>query len=263
MTTEVARQTSSRMPSRSIEVRDTIERCLSGAICDGSTNYKITLINLPSEADRVRLKARHTELMKALHDHDRKEIGASISEMLMSYDVAKKKYKTKKEMLEVVAKYVQELKGVPTWAVQIACEKIRMGTAPDISHIYEPTTIQVRVLAVSIAQPFKQEAINIGNIVTADQYREPVSVEEQARVAPLLRELADNMKLKLEADYRDQQEKYAPRAKQISEDMIRREYAARGEKPRMAGDLMISTSLVKQIEQKKQGNVGPSDLMVL
>jgi len=265
MTTEVARQTSSRMPSRSIEVRDTIERCLSGAICDGSTNYKITLINLPSEADRVRLKARHTELMKALHDHDRKEIGASISEMLMSYDVAKKKYKTKKEMLEVVAKYVQELKGVPTWAVQIACEKIRMGTAPDISHIYEPTTIQVRVLAVSIAQPFKQEAINIGNIVTADQYHEPVSEEERERVAPLLRELADKMKLKLEEDYRDRLEKDAPRIRKMSDDVIKRDWAARGEEPRYAGDILISPSLVKVIEQKnkERAELPKSDPMVL
>jgi len=232
-------------------------------VCDGSTDYKIALINMPSEVALGRLKARYNELMKALRDHDRQEIGAAISEMLTSYDVAKKKYKNKKDIAVDVNKYVQELHGVPTWAVQIACERIRMGTAPDISHVYEPTTIQVRVLAVSIAQPFKTEAINIGNIMVAVPYREPVSVEEQARVAPLLRELADNMKLKLEADYRDQQEKYAPRAKQISEDMIRREYAARGEKPRMAGDLMISTSLVKQIEQKKQGNVGPSDLMVL
>ena len=253
------------MPARSREVRDIIERCLSGSICDGSTSYKIALINLPSEADRGRLKARYVELIKALHDHDRKEIGALIAEMLGSYDVAKKKYKTKKEMLEVVAKYVQELKGVPTWAVQIACEKIRMGTAPDISHIYEPTTIQVRVLAVSIAQPFKQEAINIGNVVAAEQYHEPVSEEERARVAPLLTELADKMKLKLEEDYRDRLEKNAPRIKKMTEDIIKREYAARGEEPRYAGDILISPSLIKVIEQKKkeQAELPKSDPMVL
>ena len=251
------------MPAHSHEARGIIELCLSGSVCDGSTGYKIALINMPSEAARGRLKARYDELMKALRHHDRKEIGAVIADMLGSYDVAKKKYKTKKELYEVVAKYVADLHGVPTWAVQIACERIRMGSAPDISHVYEPTTIQVRVLAVSIAQPFKQEVINIGNILSAEQYHEPVSIEEQNRVAPLLRELADTMKLKLEADYREQQERYAPRAKAISENMIKREYAARGERPRMAGDLLISSALVKQIEDKQKEATKPSEPMVL
>jgi hypothetical protein len=253
------------MPAHSHEVRGIIERSLSGAVCDGSTNYKIALINMPSDAERGRLKARHIELMNALRDHDRKEIGALIAEMLGSYDVAKKKYKTKKEMLEVVAKYVQELRGVPTWAVQIACEKIRMGTEPDISHVYEPTTIQVRVLAVSIAQPFKQETINIGNIMIAAPYSEPVSEVERERVAPLLADLASKMKLKLEEDYRDRVERDAPRVAQMTEDMIKREYAARGDAPRYAGDILVSPSLVKLIEKKKaeQAAMPGTDPMVL
>jgi hypothetical protein len=249
-TRELAHRISSRTPARSHEARGIIERCLSGSVCDSTTGYKIALINLPSEAERGRLQARYTELMKALRDHDRKEIGAVIADMLGSYDVSKKKYKTKKDMYEVVAKYVADLSGVPTWAIQIACERIRMGVAPDISHVYEPTTIQVRVLAVSIAQPYKDEVISIGNIMMADQYIEPVSAEEQARVGPLLRQLADGMKANLAEEERQHIEAYHARQQPRRAKFIEAEWAAHGEKPLMAGGVMVSRSLSELLKKQ-------------
>src|SRR5262252_1123713 len=96
--TEIARRISSRTPAHSHEARDIIERCCSGSVCDSSTGYKIALINMPSEAARGRLTARHAEFIKALREQDRTEIGAANSETLTSYDVAKKKYKTKKDL---------------------------------------------------------------------------------------------------------------------------------------------------------------------
>ena len=240
------------MPAHSHEARGLIRHCLSGAVCDGSTGYKIALINMPTEAERGRLKARYTELMKSLKDHDRKEIGAIISEMLSSYNVAKQRYKTKKDMMEVVARYVADLHGVPTWAVQTACERIRMGVAPDISHVYEPTTIQLRVLAVSIAQPYKEEVIAIGNIVSAEQYIEPVNEEMRARVGPLLRGLADGMKAKLAEEERQRIEAYHERMKPNRAKFIEREWAAHGEKP--PGKTLVSRSLVELL--KKRGLVG-------
>lgn len=196
--------------------------------------------------------ARHNELMQALRDHDKKEIGALIAEMLGSYDVARQKYKTNKIRMEAVAKYVQELKGVPTWAVQAACDKIRMGTAPDISHVYEPTTIQVRVLAVSIAQPFKTEAQTIGNILIAPKYQQPVNEEVRAKVGALLAKLADQMKAKRDQEREEAIAKDAPRIKEQTNSMIEAEYRGRGLDPVRANNgMLISRSLLDQIKSRE------------
>jgi len=152
------------------------------------------------------------------------------------------------DKMEAVAKFVQELKGVPTWAVGIACERIRMGVAPGISHVFEPTTIQLRVLAVEIAQPCKQEAIAIGNIVAAERYQEPVSAEQRARVGELLAGLSRELRERIESVQDDAIERDRPRAQALTQSYIEQEYRSRGEEPVMTNKgMLISRSLAQQL----------------
>lgn len=250
MTNEIATRRIYSPPATSYECRNIIEYCLSGATCNADTDFKIALLNMPTSDEIGRLTARHRELMHALKEHDRKDIGAIIAEMLASYDVSKQRYKTQKERMEAVAKYVQELHGVPTWAVSIACNRIRTGSAPDISHVYEPTTIQVRVLAVEIAQPFKTECINIGNILTAQRYNPPVDEAQRKRVGEMMRGLADEMQNRIDSARDDQVRADAPRAKALTNNSIEADYRAHGEEPRRSGDMLISRSLAKMLMHK-------------
>jgi hypothetical protein len=216
---------------------------------------------MPSQQDRVALTERVRSLMASLKHHDRKEIAALILDMLVSYEVAQSKQLTAAERKANVTVYVRELNGVPTWAVAEACNRIRLGLAPDISHQYKPTPIQVRVLAVSIAQPWKQEALKIGEILGAQEYHEGPSEEERGRLAIKWRALAEALKERTLNDTglanalaeieRERREALLRRHAEVSADAIRREWASVGEKP-PEGELLISRSLVKKIEAQKK-----------
>jgi hypothetical protein len=146
-----------------------------------------------------------------------------------------------------------------------------LGTAPDISHQYKPTPIQVRVLAVSIASPWKQEARQIGEILNATLYIEGVSGEERERVGIKMRTLADELR---EGAYREGAiadlsevekelaQKTLVRHTKNADRMIAAEYARLGRGPIMAGSMVVSPALVRQI-QKKDDADKPHDPLVL
>lgn len=223
---------------------------------------KLSLRNMPDQEDRQVLKDRVTLLMASFKQHDQKQIAVLILDMLASYDVAMVKQLTAAERRAAATVYVRELHGVPTWAVQEACTKIRLGTAPDISHAYKPTPIQVRVLAVSLAQPFKQEAMQIGDILCAGKYVEGVEGEERARVGIKMRTLADELKdgslrgeglaTEMSEAEKAQRERLLRRHAEYADDLIKREYARLGIAPVKAGDVPVSPALVRQIQAQKK-----------
>src|SRR5262249_13560215 len=144
--------------------------------------------------------------------------------------------------------YVRELHGVPTWAIQEACNRIRLGSAPDISHHYKPTPIQVRVLADSIAAPWKSEAVRISEILTAPKHVDGPSEAERQVVGVKLRTLADELKEGAHRDpeiaERESQEKAAflRRCAEGSQKAIEQQWADLGREP---PKFLVSVSLVK------------------
>jgi hypothetical protein len=263
MTQDVANRTylANRPSIRSREVGDIIDWCMSASERDAA--HKLHLRNMPNEGSRQILAVRVRELLGSFKQHDKKEIAVAIMDMLASYDVAQAKQLTAAERKAAVVVYVRELQGVPTWAVQEACNKIRLGTAPDISHAYKPTPIQVRVLAISIAQPYKQEAMQISEILVAPEFVEGPGEEERDRVAIKWRSLADALKNHELSDSDALMNKLAELERERNVAMLRRlserstaaitqEWKDAGQKPPMAGDVPISRALVKLIEERKK-----------
>jgi hypothetical protein len=220
------------------EVDEIVRFCTSGSHREQG---RLVLINMPSATDRQFLAARVKALLDSFRHHDRKEIAALIADMLASYDVAQAKQLSAADRKLVVAVYVRELGGLPTWAVLEACNRIRLGTAPDISHAYKPTAIQVRTLAVSIAQPWKGEALLISEVLGAKAYREEIADEERGRVLVKWQSLSEALHAgalgepglrqywqELEAQRR---ERTLARMTETSRTMIVREWAASGEQP--------------------------------
>lgn len=226
------------------------------------SNGKLWLRNMPTAASRQLLSVRVNALLASFKDHDRREIAIAVMEMLASYDVAQSKQLTAAERKAAVTVYVRELQGVPTWAILEACNKIRLGTASEISHTYKPTPIQLRVLAVEIASPWKREALQIGEILTAEKYQEGPSEEERGRVAVKMRTLADELKGELVASERQRDEPLLRRYAEQTDKAIKREWG--DQEPPKAGELMISRSLVDLIEAQKKAPTPPAhDPMVL
>jgi len=251
------------VPASSHEVRGIISRLLSGSVCDASTRYRIALINLPTKDERGVLAARQRELLTALKEHDRKEIARVIAEMLESYAVVRGR--TREELRAITSKYVQELHGVPTWAVAIGCDRIRVGSAKDISHSLEPTTIQVRVLALGIAEPFAAELASISKVIAAEKWLEPVNEEMRARVLPKLRHLAEQMKMDRQLERDKLKANNAAAALRKAAEIVERDYRQYGEEPKRAGELLVSRWLIKAVEEQEKARqaIPPSEPMTL
>jgi hypothetical protein len=252
------------VPASSHEVRGIISRLLSGSVCDASTRYRIALINLPTKDERGVLAARQRELLTALKEHDRKEIARVIAEMLESYAVVRGR--TREELRAITSKYVQELHGVPTWAVAIGCDRIRVGSAKDISHSLEPTTIQVRVLALGIAEPFAAELASISKVIAAEKWLEPVNEEMRARVLPKLRHLAEQMKMDRQLERDKLKANNAAAALRKATEIVERDYRMYGEEPPpVVQGVVVSRFLIKALEEQKKAReaLPPSEPMVL
>jgi predicted nucleic acid-binding Zn ribbon protein len=250
-------------------ITDIVDWAMSAAERDSTG--KLFLRNIPNAADKRTLVERINVVMASLKQHDQHEIAILIMDMLASFDVAMSRQITAKERKEAAVIYVRELKGVPTWAVHQACQKIRLGTAPNISHQYKPTPIQVRVLAVNIASPWKQEAKQIGEILNAPLYVDGVSGEERQRVGIKMRTLADELKegayregviAELSEVEKELAQNTLARHTKNADRMIAGEYARLGRGPIMAGSMVLSPALVRQI-QKKDDADKPHDPLVL
>ena len=253
------------LPALNHQANDIIRRMFSGSVCDQSTGYNIAVIQLPTNEERGLLAARRQELITALKNHDKKEIGSAVGEMLLSYDVGRQKY-TPQEMKVTVAAYLHNLQGVPTWAVVMACERIKMGTAPGISHTHVPTAIELRVLAVSIAEPFAAELSNIGKVLAAKKWIEPPNEEMRARVLPRLQKLAEQMKMDRRIERDAKMAKNAEEGLKRALEFVQRDYIAHGEElPQPLGGIVVSRFLKATIEEQEKARkaLPPSEPMVL
>jgi hypothetical protein len=152
----------------------------------------------PEAGERAKLVARHKVLVQWLTTSDRKKIGAAIGEMLLGYakfQLLKSDESTLEAFQEIVAKFVSELNGVPTFAVLRACHAIRTGQGgSDISLVHPPSTIAVYVLAQSFARPTRIEEGHI-RIALHGAVQEPTVTPEQRQVvAGKLRRMADELR---------------------------------------------------------------------
>lgn len=165
-------------PTVTRDIADLIAWLNSGVERDA--DGKMVLRNPLSDGNRQRLIQRRNDLRKSICDRNRDQMMADIAAMLRCF----RPYlvMTKDDVQKIVASYVTELKGVPTWAVSRACYQIRTGAAPDISQDHPPSTIRVRVLALSIAQPSITEVIQIERLLTARKWVPPATPEQRAKV---------------------------------------------------------------------------------
>jgi hypothetical protein len=145
---------------------------------------------VPTPADRTRLQQRLRSLSTSLAKHDRVAVAAAIGELLGCYRNA---FKVGEDPKPVIAKYVSELAAVPTWCVERVCGEMRDAKNEDVAK-FPPSTIQVKLACEAYLDRPRQEMREIGEVLTAECGKPPMSAEESARVAAGLRQLADDLK---------------------------------------------------------------------
>jgi hypothetical protein len=163
-------------------------------------------LRLPTPEQRQALLVRSRALQSALDMWDNKAVAQSVADLLSCWRDALlvgNNDDRPKALRQIVAKFVQELKGIPTWACQRACDTIRMGNAPsylEISMAYPCSTIQVRVLAMSYVEIWRKELIDVHDALRAKKIEVAIPQEERERVKNGLDALAKDMRARVALD---------------------------------------------------------------
>jgi len=242
------------MPLTTTVRSETVDWLLNGA--ERSQDGGLVLHNWPSNETRRALRERLDECRKKICDHNRTQIMADITAMLTCYTFFMNL--GAEDAKKLATKYFFELKGAPTWAVTKACYQIREGTAPGISQIHAPSTIQVRTLAMSIAQPIMTEAATLDRLLSAKKYVPPLTNEQRDTIKTGMESLARGMKERaaVNAERNDAAEKALVRMVENSRQAIMDDYREHGIEPIYTSLGVVSPSLLKSVGKLSSKGLG-------
>jgi hypothetical protein len=202
-----------------------------------------TLVHIDGATKQI-LSSRQAYLLRQIKSHDLKAKAALIADMLKCYG------ERRDENLKMtVATFVSELRDIPTWAVSLACQAIKVGAAAEVSPSYRPTTIQVVLVARRYLSPTLTELHSISDVLRATPYVRPMTEDEREVVRGRLQTFAEEFRLM--TSEREIFERDARRARQHDErakrdeQAILRSYGKR--KPIYAGQFLVSPSLIRAI----------------
>jgi hypothetical protein len=198
------------------------------------------------------LSERSRLLTAALNDHDDHEIGASIAEMLGCWEQMRRL--SLDDQKKTVAKFVMELRDLPTWAVQQACVAIRTGSVTTISKNFVVSTIEVNDLARSYTDPMKVELAEIDEALSAKASGE-VTPEKQKMISTGLRKFGTDLRAKTGQLSLDEQNRadlkhrteLLDAARERNNNAILREYQAMGREPVVGLGCLVSPDLAARL----------------
>ena len=116
----------SLVPAHNRQADDIMRSCLSFTVSGAPDGW---LMRVPTPEERRALSERERNVASYIK-HDRKKIGAAVSAMLLGftkYHQINGTEQSKRQFQDIVMNYVQELNGIPTFACEQACVKIRTG----------------------------------------------------------------------------------------------------------------------------------------
>jgi len=209
---------------------------------------------MPLPGDKANLAGRRNALkdaLRGLKGDEHKLATAAVIDMLTCYTEFQRL--SRNDVQVRAAKYIQEMKDLPLWAIETACMQIRMGNATGISPVHVPSTIDLRMYVMRWhVAAVRQEAVTIDRILSAVPAGNPEpSKEERARVTIKFRKLVEEMKASIELHTADdpKAERYAQRRLAFDQGVIRQEYDAAGVEPVIINGLMVSPAMLRSIER--------------
>lgn len=207
---------------------------------------EVQTMKMPDNEAKIALRSRQDYLFREMKRHDNKAKAALIGDLLECYGERRDE-----NVRATIIKYVQEVQGIPTWAVSLACQAIKIGQAPEVSPAHRPTTIQFVLVCRRYMAPTLQEIHEINDVLRAKPYIKPLTQEERETVGARLQTFAEEFRgmgaLAKEAAHVDalRQRQGDKRARRDREAILR-SYGKR--KPVYAGDFLVSPSLIAAIK---------------
>jgi len=204
---------------------------------------------IPNHLERLELVDRITEIKAALRPAalasvDRARIGAAVARMFAGYPSQRNS-----DAQETIATYVLELGNLPAWAVERACEAVRLGKVPEINPDFPPSSVrlnQIAALELDVAKAEKGKIEALLEVVQSPGHRSEAEQAEAEKSATAWLERRDPRAKKLAEVNRPSSEKELDRrqfTETASREFFLRECRAAGIDPSRG----VSPSLLKNI----------------
>lgn len=236
---------------------------------------QLTLVRLPTDEERIALQARQIALVNQMRSitytaADKKPsqlAGAAVAEMLHGFEAWKSKGKDELGKQDTIGWYVHELRDMPLFAIEAACQDVRQSRVPDLNPDWPPSSARMVALARTHADGAKKQHALVKAILGISHVREP-EIDQQAksqRVGEGLRALAETLAETTEKIERERRDEIAAKSIKRTDQEILQEHKANNVKPIMAGGMPVSISLRKKIAEyteqtsKHHRNPNPRD----
>lgn len=214
----------------------------------------LTLARLPTTVEREILERRARKLHDGLRpisysDAKKQHAGAAIAEMMQGFPNFKPGESGKETS---IGYYVMQLMEFPLFAVERACKDISGGRVNGLNPDFPPSVARVAQLARAHAEPFIAEQHTIKSILATKRIGidQNVNPEQAAYVADGLRDLAESIRAKIDAEEEKKRVERARKTLEQTRKTILEEYRAKGIEPVYVSGQPVSLSLVNSLRRQ-------------
>jgi len=209
---------------------------------------------IPNASERRELEQRIGDLRSALRPAglamaDRERVGAAVARMFAGYPSQRNS-----DPRATIATYVLELESLPAWAVERACEAVRLGKVPEVNPDFPPSSVrlnQIAALELDVAKAEKGKIEALLEVVQSPGHRSEAEQAEAEKSATAWLERRDARAKKLAEVNRPSSEKELERrqfTETASREFFLRECRAAGIDPSRG----VSPSLLKTLEVRDE-----------
>lgn len=209
---------------------------------------------IPNASERRELEQRIADLRSALRPAglamaDRERIGAAVARMFAGYPSQRNS-----DPRATIATYVLELESLPAWAVEKACESVRLGKVPELNPDFPPSSVrlnQIALLELEVAKAEKGKIEALLEVVQSPGHRSEAEQAQAEKSAAAWLERRDPRAKQLAEINRPSSEAELERRRFTEEagrEFFLRECRAEGIDPARG----VSPSLLKTLEKSNE-----------
>jgi hypothetical protein len=242
-----------------IDVEEVVKELAAGLKHEAG---QLTLTRLPTNSEREAMQARLFVIQSKLRsityaagDKAPSQLaGAAIAEMMAGFENWKSKSKDELGKQDSIGWYVHELRDMPLFAIEAACQDVRQARVPDLNPDWPPSSARLVALARVHLEAGKKKHAVIKALIGVSRVRGPEIDEsaKDARVGEGLRSLAETLAATTAKIDQERMDALAKKTIERNNQEILAEHRARNVRPIMAGGMPVSISLRKWIAEDQE-----------
>jgi len=218
--------------------------------------FQVLINRMPSMTERHVMVTRSEALALALtpignRRDDQVAAASVIASLLVGYSSSRKD----KSAAETVTVYLEHLKGIPLFAIKAACEDVKAGRVYDVEKRtgnripldpdFPPSTVRLRSIAQKHVDAIANEKNRFDRVLRAKRtLPAPITEAQRQVVGEGFKKLKADLAMRTAAADLERKAERESEQRACCDRLIRAEYEAQGLEPVLAGDMLVSLSML-------------------